>query len=231
MGIIPGEVAVSWAKIIRKYNWPDTLEKDIQKACEEYARNLSDYKAMQLAEKDAEIERLKKAVSDAQQESFFVREYLDEARDWFRQIMEEAEDCPNTIEEWRDGLCSGSVGVVVNFCKAAMSEIPEGGDVVFLVRQRIEDADVWQSPRGRGGVNVNEYEQDEPNDDDEIIITYKKFNEMSGHVETLKSVIANQKAKNARMLELLKVSLDYINMPHKCLLAQAISEALAGGEE
>jgi hypothetical protein len=62
MGIIPGEVAVSWAKIIRKYNWPDTLEKDIQKACEEYARNLSDYKAKQLAEKDAEIERLREII-------------------------------------------------------------------------------------------------------------------------------------------------------------------------
>ena len=172
MGIIPGEVAVSWAKIIRKYNWPDTLEKDIQKACEEYARNLSDYKAMQLAEKDAEIERLKKAVSDAQQESFFVREYLDEARDWFRQIMEEAEDCPNTIEEWRDGLCSGSVGVVVNFCKAAMSEIPEGGDVVFLVRQRIEDADVWQSPRGRGGEIMEwvELKKQKPNAKTDVIV-------------------------------------------------------------
>ena len=92
---------------------------------------------------------------------------------------------------------------------------------------------------------MNEYEQDEPNDDDEIIITYKKFNEMSGHVETLTNVIANQKAKNARMRELLKVSLDYINTPHvcafrdvcyasgcpQCLLAQAISEALAGVEE
>jgi hypothetical protein len=108
-----------------------------------------------LEKKDTEIERLKKAVSDAQQESFFVREYLDEARDWFRQIMEEAEDCPNTIEEWRDGLCSGSVGVVVNFCKAAMSEIPEGGDVVFLVRQRIEDA--MSGKALAGGEDSREY--------------------------------------------------------------------------
>ena len=86
---------------------------------------------------------------------------------------------------------------------------------------------------------MNEYEQDEPNDDDEIIITYKKFKEMGEHFETFKNVIANQKAKNARMRELLKVSLDYINTPHvcyasgcpQCLLAQAISEALAGVEE
>lgn len=34
----------------------------IHNACEEYARNLSDYKAKQIAEKDAEIERLRDAI-------------------------------------------------------------------------------------------------------------------------------------------------------------------------
>jgi len=45
------ETAKEWGRLIRKYPWPDTLEKDIQKAINEAT-----------AEKDAEIERLRAAL-------------------------------------------------------------------------------------------------------------------------------------------------------------------------
>lgn len=80
------------------------------------------------------------ALMQARQESYFVREYLDEARDWINAILEEAEACPRTREEWRDGLCSGSIEAVMAKCKAALSELPQGSEVVFTVRQRLAES-------------------------------------------------------------------------------------------
>ena len=62
---------------------------------------------------------------------------MDEARAWIKAILEEAEACPRTLEEWRDGLCRGKIEAVIGLCKAALSEIPEGGEVVFMVRRRL----------------------------------------------------------------------------------------------
>lgn len=81
------------------------------------------------------------ALMQARQESYFVREYLDEAREWIKTILEEAEASPHTREEWRDGLCRGSIGAVMTKCKVALSELPEGGEVVFIVRQRLADGE------------------------------------------------------------------------------------------
>lgn len=53
---------------------------------------------------------------------------MDEARAWIKAILEEAEACPHTLEEWRDGLCRGKIEAVMGLCKAALSEIPEGGE-------------------------------------------------------------------------------------------------------
>ena len=86
------------------------------------------------------LEIASEALDQAHQESFFVREYMDEARDWLRTILEEAEACPHTREEWRDGLCRGSIEAVMTKCKVALSELPEGGEVVFEVRQKLADA-------------------------------------------------------------------------------------------
>jgi hypothetical protein len=80
------------------------------------------------------------ALMQARQESYFVREYLDEARDWIKTILEEAEAAPHTAEEWRDGLCRGSIGAVMTKCKAALSELPQGSEVVFMVRRRLAAA-------------------------------------------------------------------------------------------
>lgn len=79
------------------------------------------------------------ALMQARQESYFVRAYLDEARDWIKTILEEAEASPHTLEEWRDGLCRGSIEAVMTKCKAALSELPQGSEVVFTVRQRLTD--------------------------------------------------------------------------------------------
>ena len=56
---------------------------------------------------------------------------MDEARAWLKAILEEAEACPHTLEEWRDGLCRGKIEAVIGLCKAALSEIPEGGECVM----------------------------------------------------------------------------------------------------
>ena len=44
-------------------------EEIIQKACEDYARDLSDYKAKELAAKDAEIARMKRLLPDPREGS------------------------------------------------------------------------------------------------------------------------------------------------------------------
>jgi len=62
---------------------------------------------------------------------------MDEARAWIKAILEAAEACPHTLEEWRDGLCRGKIEAVIGLCKAALSEIPEGGEVVLMVRRRL----------------------------------------------------------------------------------------------
>jgi hypothetical protein len=94
-----------------------------------------------IAELHAAFEAASEALDQARQESFFVREYLDEARDWLKTILEELAACPNSEEEWRDGLCRGSIEAVMTKCKCALSELPEGGEVVFIVRQRLADGE------------------------------------------------------------------------------------------
>lgn len=93
-----------------------------------------------ISQLQAELEDASDALKQARQESFFVREYMDEARAWLKAILEEAEACPHTLEEWRDGLCRGSIEAVMTKCKAALSELPQGSEVVFTVRQRLADA-------------------------------------------------------------------------------------------
>jgi len=92
-----------------------------------------------------EVERLRTSRHDAlmqvRQESYVARAYMNEARDWIKTILEEAEASPRTREEWRDSLCRGSIEGVITKCKAALSELPEGGEVVFEVRQKLADAD------------------------------------------------------------------------------------------
>lgn len=92
-----------------------------------------------IAQLQAALDDARDALKQARQESYFVREYLDEARDWINAILEEAEACPHTREEWRDGLCRGSIEAVMTKCKAALSELPQGSEVVFMVRQRLAD--------------------------------------------------------------------------------------------
>jgi hypothetical protein len=94
-----------------------------------------------IAELQAAFDDAHDALMQARQESYFVREYLDEARDWLKTILEEAEACPHTREEWRDGLCRGSIEAVMTMCKTALSELPQGSEVVFTVRQRIADGE------------------------------------------------------------------------------------------
>ena len=94
-----------------------------------------------IAELQAAFDDAHDALMQARQESYFVREYLDEARDWLKAILEEAEACPHTREEWRDGLCRGSIEAVMTKCKAALSELPQGSEVVFTVRQRLADGE------------------------------------------------------------------------------------------
>jgi len=89
---------------------------------------------------EAKIVKLTANTNQASQEAVCVRGHLDEARDWIRQIMSEAENSPKTEDEWRDGLCRGSIEAVVTQCKTALSEIPEGGEVVFRVRRAIDAA-------------------------------------------------------------------------------------------
>jgi len=94
-----------------------------------------------IAELRGALDIAEECLKQARQESFFVREYLDEARDWLKTILEEAEASPHTREEWRDGLCRGSIEAVMTQCKVALSELPEGGGVVFIVRQRLADGE------------------------------------------------------------------------------------------
>lgn len=84
-----------------------------------------------------ELARMREKCNTAGQESFLVREYLDEAKDWLREILSKAEDCPNSIDEWRDGLCSASIESVINMCRVALSSLPDGVDVVYEVRRRV----------------------------------------------------------------------------------------------
>ncbi len=93
-----------------------------------------------IAELQAAFDDAHDALMQARQESYFVREYLDEARDWIKTILEEAEAAPHTAEEWRDGLCRGTIEAVMTKCKAALSELPQGSEVVFTVRQRLAAA-------------------------------------------------------------------------------------------
>jgi len=67
---------------------------------------------------------------------------MDEARAWLKAILEEAEACPHTLEEWRDGLCRGKIEAVIGLCKAALSEIPEGGECVMDERT-MNMVDAW----------------------------------------------------------------------------------------
>jgi len=86
---------------------------------------------------EADLRRQRHTIAELQA----AREYLDEARDWLKAILEEAEACPHTREEWRDGLCRGSIEAVMTKCKAALSELPQGSEVVFTVRQRLADGE------------------------------------------------------------------------------------------
>ena len=96
---------------------------------------------------------LEAALEESQQQSHLVREYMDEARDWIKTILEEAEASPHTREEWRNGLCRGDIEAVMTKCKAALSELPEGGEVVFIVRQRLIESymDVQDAARAATG--------------------------------------------------------------------------------
>jgi len=86
---------------------------------------------------EADLRRQRHTIAELQA----AREYLDEARDWLKAILEEADACPHTREEWRDGLCRGSIEAVMTKCKAALSELPQGSEVVFTVRQRLADGE------------------------------------------------------------------------------------------
>ena len=101
------------------------------------SKDPKDHTITELKSKCASLEA---ALNESQQQSHLVCEYMDEARDWLRTILEEAEACPHTREEWCDGLCRGSIEAVMTKCKVALSELPEGGEVVFEVRQKLADA-------------------------------------------------------------------------------------------
>lgn len=114
---------------------PNSLTWDKPMTSAQAMRHWNTYGLIPAELYEADLRRQRHTIAELQA----AREYLDEARDWLKAILEEADACPHTREEWRDGLCRGSIEAVITKCKAALSELPQGSEVVFTVRQRLVD--------------------------------------------------------------------------------------------
>ena len=139
------EVAYTWARIIRKYNWPNTLEKDIQKAINEA-----------MGEKNAEIERLKGAITNA-------REVADAERN--AGIVNECPECRrmrNVIEKITRISCgeeqvanndTDGMEIIYRICREAFvnEEDAEIEQLKNKVKEYHPQPDHSQSPHYAGG--------------------------------------------------------------------------------